>query len=226
MRICSGKFERNKFYHHVRLSKKLRFAAPLLFQASDRNTVDEAWPGDVVGLYDTGNFKIGDSLTEGEKLYFKGIPAFSPELFRRVENLDPFKAKQFDKGLRQLTDEGVAQLFVQQPGNRKVIGTVGELQFDVIQFRMLHEYGAKVRYQALPYLKACWIHAADSEQIDSFFQYRREHHAFDKDGNSVYLADSEWMLQRLQSENPGLEFRFSAEVMVQDGEDNPNGDEG
>ena len=226
MRICSGKFERNKFYHHVRLSKKLRFAAPLLFQASDRNTVDEAWPGDVVGLYDTGNFKIGDSLTEGEKLYFKGIPAFSPELFRRVENLDPFKAKQFDKGLRQLTDEGVAQLFVQQPGNRKIIGTVGELQFDVIQFRMLHEYGAKVRYQALPYLKACWIHAADSEQIDSFFQYRREHHAYDKDGNSVYLADSEWMLQRLQSENPGLEFRFSAEVMVQDGEDNPNGDEG
>ncbi|MEY3247782.1 MAG: hypothetical protein RIT39_1451, partial [Bacteroidota bacterium] len=103
--------------------------------------MDEAWPGDVVGLYDTGNFKIGDSLTEGEKLYFKGIPAFSPELFRRVENLDPFKAKQFDKGLRQLTDEGVAQLFVQQPGNRKIIGTVGELQFDVIQFRMLHEYG-------------------------------------------------------------------------------------
>ena len=226
MRICSGKFERNKFYHHVRLSKKLRFAAPLLFQARDRNTVDEAWPGDVVGLYDTGNFKIGDSLTEGEKLYFKGIPAFSPELFRRVENLDPFKAKQFDKGLRQLTDEGVAQLFVQQPGNRKIIGTVGELQFDVIQFRMLHEYGAKVRYQALPYLKACWIHAADPEQIDSFFQYRREHHAYDKDGNSVYLADSEWMLQRLQSENTGLEFRFSAEVMVQDGEDNPNGDEG
>jgi peptide chain release factor 3 len=169
----------------------------------------------VVGLYDTGNFKIGDSLTEGEQIYFKGIPAFSPELFRRVENLDPFKAKQFDKGLRQLTDEGVAQLFVQQPGNRKIIGTVGELQFDVIQFRMLHEYGANVRYQALPYLKACWIHSADDDKVDAFFQYRREHHAYDKDGNSVYLADSEWMLQRLQAENPDLEFRFSAEIMVQ-----------
>jgi len=215
MRVCSGKFERNKFYHHVRLDKKIRFSTPLLFQASDRNPVDEAWPGDVVGLYDTGNFKIGDSLTEGEHLFFKGIPAFSPELFRRVENLDPFKAKQFEKGLRQLTDEGVAQLFVQQPGHRKIIGTVGELQFDVIQFRLLHEYGAKVQYQNLPYIKACWIHAADPKKIDEFFQYRREHQAYDKDANSVYLADSQWMLQRLQTENTDLEFRFSAEIMLQ-----------
>ncbi len=219
MRVCSGKFERNKFYHHVRLGKKIRFSAPLLFQASDRNTVDEAWPGDVVGLYDTGNFKIGDSLSEGESLFFKGIPAFSPELFRRVENLDPFKSKQFEKGLRQLTDEGVAQLFVQQPGNRKIIGTVGELQFDVIQFRLLHEYGAKVSYQMLPYLKACWIHAQDADTVDKFFQYRREHQAFDKDGHSVYLADSQWMLQRLQSEHPELEFRYSAEIMLQEGGD-------
>jgi peptide chain release factor 3 len=110
--------------------------------ANNKKIVDEAFPGDVVGLYDSGNFKIGDTLSEGELLHFKGIPSFSPEILREVNNLDNFKSKQLDKGVRQLTDEGVAQLFIQQPGNRKIIGTVGELQYEVIKYRLEHEYGA------------------------------------------------------------------------------------
>jgi len=214
MRICSGLFEKNTFYFHPRLKKKYRFSTPIMFQANDRTNVDKAYPGDVVGLYDTGNFKIGDSLTEGGAFFFKGIPAFSPELFRMVENNDPFKAKQFEKGLKQLTDEGVAQLFTQQPGNRKIIGTVGELQFDVIQHRLLHEYGAKVSFRGLPYLKACWIDSEDEAATEAFFRYKKDHLAYDKDERPVYLADSLWMLQRAIDENPKLSFKFSSEIIV------------
>ena len=114
--------------------------------ASAKAVVDEAYPGDVVGLYDTGNFKIGDTLTEGEDLQFQGIPSFSPEIFKELQNNDPMKSKQLEKGIQQLTDEGVAQLFVMNPGNRKIVGTVGELQFEVIQYRLEHEYGAKASF--------------------------------------------------------------------------------
>lgn len=214
MRVCSGVFERNTFYHHPRLGKKFRFSTPIMFQANERNNVDFAYPGDVVGLYDTGNFKIGDSLTEGDSFYFKGIPAFSPELFRMVENKDPFKAKQFEKGLQQLTDEGVAQLFTQQPGNRKIIGTVGELQFDVIQFRLLQEYGAQVSFYSLPYIKACWVRSDDAAALEKFFRYRSDHLAYDKDGVPVYFADSIWMLERAIEDNPKLRFDFASELLV------------
>ena len=101
---------------------------------------------DVIGLYDTGSFKIGDTLNEGEKFMYKGIPSFSPEIFQELENLDPLKSKQLEKGIRQLMDEGVAQLFIQQPGNRKIVGTVGQLQFEVIAYRLEHEYGANCRF--------------------------------------------------------------------------------
>ncbi len=158
MRICSGKFERNKFYHHTRLNKKMRFPSPTSFMANNKKVVDEAFPGDVVGLYDSGNFKIGEiHLPKGESLHFKGIPSFSPEILREVNNLDNFKAKQLDKGVRQLTDEGVAQLFLQQPGNRKIIGTVGELQYEVIKYRLEHEYGAKCNFSSMPFNRAYWI---------------------------------------------------------------------
>src|ERR1043166_6185206 len=142
LRICSGYFERNKYYHHVRLDKELRFSNPTAFMAQQKSVIDEAYPGDVVGLYDAGNFKIGDTLTDGENFNFKGIPNFSPELFRYVTNLDPMKSKQLQKGLEQLTDEGVAQLFTRKVDGRKVIGTVGALQFEVIQHRLRSEYNA------------------------------------------------------------------------------------
>jgi len=210
-RICSGKFERNKFYHHVRLDKKLRFSSPASFMANEKSIVEEAWPGDVIGLYDTGNFKIGDTLTEGERLQYKGIPSFSPEIFKELINKDPFKTKQLDKGIHQLTDEGVAQLFIQHMGNKKVVGTVGELQFEVIQFRLAGEYGASCEFKPLDYYKACWVTSDNKEQLDKFFVVKTSNIAYDKENRPVYFAESRWMLQKAIETYPDIKFHFSSE---------------
>jgi peptide chain release factor 3 len=166
----------------------------------------------VVGLFDTGNFKIGDTLTEGEDFYFTGIPSFSPEIFKEVINRDPMKTKQLEKGLRQLTDEGVAQLFTQFGGNKKIIGCVGELQFEVIQYRLLQEYGARVEFRALPFFKACWISSPASAKLEDFIRFKQANIAEDKDGMLVYLAQSEWFLNTEIANNPSIEFRYSSEI--------------
>lgn len=217
-RVVSGTFERNTFYQHTRLEKKVRFSNPTSFMANEKNVIDTAFPGDVVGLYDTGTFKIGDTLTAGEDLQFKGIPSFSPELFRELINKDPFKAKQLDKGILQLTDEGVAQLFTQQPGNRRIIGTVGELQFEVIQFRLLQEYGAACEFRALSYFKACWFTCEDKQQLTKFMQQKSQHIALDKDNNPVFLADSAWTLRTMKDFFPDIKFHttsaFKLETLI------------
>ena len=168
VKICSGKFERNVYYKHVRHGKQMRFAAPTAFMAQKKSIVDEAYPGDIVGIPDTGNFKIGDTLTGGEDLHFKGLPSFSPEMFKYIENADPMKSKQLDKGINQLMDEGVAQMFTNQFNGRKIIGTVGQLQFEVIQYRLLHEYGAQCRWEPISLYKACWIESDDEEALAAF----------------------------------------------------------
>jgi peptide chain release factor 3 len=211
-RVCSGRFERGKFYQHTRLDKKLRFTNPTSFMANERNVVEDAWPGDVVGLYDTGNFKIGDTLTEGEALHFKGIPSFSPEIFRQVVNKDSFKAKQLAKGIRQLTDEGIAQLFIQQPGNIRIVGTVGELQFEVIQFRLLQEYGARCDFEPRRVYKACWFTSSDSLQLDRFLSLQRSHIALDKDDHLVFLPEGAPALEAAKEMFPNVEFHFTSEL--------------
>ncbi|MFP4690953.1 MAG: peptide chain release factor 3 [Bacteroidales bacterium] len=210
-RIVSGRFERNKFYTHTRLGKQVRFSGPTSFMAGDKSVIEEAFPGDVVGLYDTGTFKIGDTLTEGEEIFFQGIPSFSPEMFRQVVNRTPEKTKQLEKGIRQLTDEGIAQLFVKQPGNIKVIGTVGELQFDVIKFRLLHEYGATCDFQPMNYYKACWITSDDNKALAAFISARGHHIAWDKMERPVFMAESEWMLKTTRQAYPDIEFHFTSE---------------
>lgn len=212
LRVCSGKFERNQFYHHVRLDKNLRFSNPYTFLAREKSVLEDAYPGDVVGLFDTGNFKIGDTLTEGEDFYFTGVPSFSPELFKELINRDPMKTKQLDKGIRQLTDEGVAQLFTQHGGNRKIIGCVGELQFEVIQYRLLNEYGAACTFNTLPFFKACWIKGA-KEAVEQFVRFKQANVVEDKDGNLVYLAQSEWYLNTERQNHPEVEFHFSSEIL-------------
>lgn len=211
MRICSGIFERNKPYFHVRQARDLRFSNPTSFMASKKEIVDEAFPGDVVGLYDSGNFKIGDVLTSGEALHFKGMPNFSPEIFRLVHNADPLKSKQFTKGLDQLMDEGVAQLFTREQDGRKIIGVVGSLQLDVIQYRLEHEYGAKVSYEPMNMHKACWVDAKDTKTLDEFVKRRIRDIARDKDGNLVFLAESPWMLSMAQENHPDIQFYFTNE---------------
>lgn len=211
MRVCSGKFERNTPYLHVRQNRKLKFSNPTSFMAEKKTVVDEAFPGDVVGLYDSGNFKIGDSLTEGESLHFKGIPSFSPEQFRYVNNADPLKAKQLAKGLEQLMDEGVAQLFTREMDGRKIIGTVGALQFDVLQYRLQHEYGASVLYEPVNLYKACWVTCLKEQVMKEFLQRRRRDIAHDKEGKLVFLAESAWQLKTVQENFPDMEFHFTSE---------------
>lgn len=213
-RITSGKFERNKLYFHTRLERKMRFSSPTSFMANEKSLVEEAWPGDVVGLYDTGFFKIGDTLTEGEGLHFKGLPSFSPEIFREVINKDHFKTKQLEKGIRQLTDEGVAQLFLQQPGSRKIIGAVGELQFDVIKFRLLQEYGASSDLYPLNYHKACWLTADDKAALNKFITAKGSAIAYDKDDNPVFFADSAWGLNYAREQYPAISFHFSSDFKL------------
>lgn len=210
LRVCSGKLERNKNYKHVRLDKDVKFSNPYTFLARSKEVVDDAYPGDVVGLFDTGNFKIGDTLTEGEQFMFTGMPSFSPEMFREVVNKDPMKTKQLEKGVSQLTDEGVAQLFTQHGGNRKIIGCVGELQFEVIQYRLLQEYGASVNFVPLAFYKACWI-TGDKKKIEDFVRFKQANIMEDKDGNLVYLAQSEWFLNTERQNNPDIEFHFTSD---------------
>jgi peptide chain release factor 3 len=211
LRICSGTFERNTNYLHVRQGKKMKFSNPTSFMAAKKTVVDEAYPGDVVGLYDSGNFMIGDTLTEGEELHFKGIPRFSPEQFRIVLNADPLKTKQLNKGIDQLMDEGVAQLFIRDYDNAKIIGTVGALQFDVIQYRLEHEYGAMCRYEPLNLHKACWISSDDDEALKEFLQRRKRDLGRDKQGQIVYLAESAWSLKMAQDNHPKVQFHFLSE---------------
>ncbi|MCH2234741.1 MAG: peptide chain release factor 3 [Crocinitomicaceae bacterium] len=214
LRIVSGKFERNKFYEHSRLDKKIKFPNPTSFMAQDKSVIDEAFPGDVVGLYDSGNFKIGDSLTEGTSFAFKGIPSFSPEIFMELENKDPMKSKQLEKGIKQLTDEGVAQLFVQQPGNRKIVGTVGQLQFDVIKYRLQHEYGAKCDFAPRRFFKACWMTSDDKSAIEKFVKAKAAYIAMDKDDNHVFLAETQFLLQMAQQDYPDITFHFTSDFKV------------
>lgn len=211
LRVCSGTFQRNTNYLHVRKDKKIKFSNPTTFMASKKEVVDNAYPGDIVGLYDSGNFKIGDTLTEGESLHFKGIPSFSPEQFKYIENADPMKSKQLAKGIRQLMDEGVAQLFTKNTNNRKIIGTVGQLQFEVLQYRLKHEYGASCRYEPINLYKACWITTENEDKLSEFIRKKANYMAKDKEGRDVYLAESRWMLESAQTDYPELSFHFTSE---------------
>ena len=213
IKIVSGTFKRNAPYLHVRNGKKVKFSSPNAFFAEKKEIVDESFPGDIVGLHDTGNFKIGDTLTEGEILNFKGIPSFSPEHFRYVNNADPMKAKQLFKGLDQLMDEGVAQLFTLDMNGRKIIGTVGALQYEVIQYRLEHEYGAKCTYENIHVHKACWVQAEDvkNDEFKEFKRVKQRYLAKDKQGRLVFLADSAFTIQMTQSKYPTVKLHFTSE---------------
>lgn len=211
LKICSGMFERNKNYLHVPSGKTMKFSSPTAFMAEKKAVIDNAYPGDIVGLHDTGTFKIGDTFTEGEKLKFVGIPSFSPEQFRYIENGDPMKYKQLAKGIDQLMDEGVAQLFTSQLNGRKIIGTVGALQFEVIEYRLEHEYGAKCRWEPISIHKACWIESDDQAKLADFKLRKHTNMAVDKHGRDVFLADTSYALALAQEKYPEIRFHFTSE---------------
>ncbi len=213
VKIVSGTFKRNTNYLHVRQNKTMKFSSPAAFFADKKEVVEESFPGDIVGLHDTGNFRIGDTLTEGEKLNFKGIPSFSPEHFRYINNDDPMKTKQLAKGIDQLMDEGVAQLFTMEINNRKIIGTVGALQYEVIQYRLEHEYSAKCSYEPVHIHKACWVEC-DDEKSEEFLEFKRVKQKFlarDKFGQLVFLADSAFSITMTTDKYPSVKLHSTNE---------------
>lgn len=146
-----------------------------------------------------------------ERIHYRGLPSFSPEMFKYIENTDPMKTKQLNKGIEQLMDEGVAQLFVNQFNGRKIIGTVGQLQFEVIQYRLLHEYGAQCRWEPIHLYKACWIESDDADALEAFKRRKHQFMALDREGRDVFLADSGYVLQMAQSDFPKIRFHFTSE---------------
>jgi peptide chain release factor 3 len=210
VRICSGKFESGMRVHHYRLGKEIRLARAEQLFAQERQTVHEAWAGDVVGLHDPGIFRIGDTLSTGSPpVTFDSVPRFSPEFFARATLLDPLKRKQMQKGIDELAEEGTLQLFF-QPGREKdpILGVVGVLQFDVLAYRLEHEYGAKVALDRMPYSFARWVEGVkDTKELEA----RRVPLAVtDIDGKPVALLRDQWELGRLQRDNEGWKFLETA----------------
>ena len=214
IKIVSGSFKRNRPYLHVRSGKSYKFSSPNTFFAEKKEIINESFPGDIVGVHDSGNFKIGDTFSEGETINYIGIPNFSPEHFKYIVNKDPLKSKQLSKGIDQLMDEGVAQLFVLELNGRKIIGTVGALQFEVIQYRLEHEYGAKCSYENINIYKACWIEKTDMKDEKEFQDFKKLKNKFlakDKRGKLVYLADSKFSLELAQQKYRSLKFHQKSE---------------
>ncbi|MDL1913184.1 MAG: peptide chain release factor 3 [Bergeyella sp.] len=212
VKIVSGLFKRNENYLLVREGKKIKFSAPNAFFANKKEVVEVSYPGDIVGVHDAGNFRIGDTLTSGEILNFKGIPSFSPEHFRYINNSDPLKAKQLAKGIDQLMDEGVAQLFTLEMNNRKIIGTVGALQYEVIQYRLEHEYGARCTYEPVAIYKACWVDGDEkSDEYKEFCRLKQRFLARDKYNQLVFLADSAFTVQMSKEKFPNVKLHTISE---------------
>ena len=213
LRICSGRFERNKICHHVRGNKTFRSANPTAFMAQNRDIIDEAFPGDIVGLHDTGTFKIGDTLSEGETLNFKGIPSFAPQIFRTVLNKDPLKSKQFHKGLDQLAEEGVVQIFSRMYGQTRILGVVGQLQLEVIKYRLKEEYNATCDYEAVDFNTASWITSSDKKVLDEFNSRYAHKVLVDVRGNYVFMAETIWLLNRMKQDFPSIRFYPTSEMV-------------
>ncbi|MBN2618161.1 MAG: peptide chain release factor 3 [Spirochaetales bacterium] len=212
LRICSGVFEKNKQYQLVRTGKTYKSANPTAFMAQDRSIIDKAYPGDIVGLHDTGTLKIGDTLTTGEKFNFVGIPSFAPQIFRSVINTDPLKDKQFKKGLDQLGEEGVVQTFTKMSTKQKLVGVVGALQLEVIKARMEDEYKASCKFEPVDFTTACWIDSEDKESLNKFIAYYDSKMAIDTRGQYIFLAQSKWMLDRILEEHPKIKFYFTSDL--------------
>ncbi len=214
LRVCSGQFERNKMYLHVRSGKTFRTATPTAFMAQNSDIIEEAWPGDIIGIHDTGTFKIGDTVTEGEILNFKGIPNFAPQIFRYIVNTDPLKEKQYHKGLDQLAEEGIVQIFSKphQP-NLRVIGVVGQLQLEVLQYRMEYEYGSKCDYRPINLTIAHWITSDEPKTLHEFIAKHSRRILVDIRGTHIIMSETAWQFEQLKAENLGIRFYSTSEMV-------------
>jgi peptide chain release factor 3 len=214
MRICSGRFHSGMKMHHVRLGKAVKAANALTFMAQDREHVENAWPGDIVGLHNHGTISIGDTFTEGESLQFTGIPHFAPELFRRAQLRDPLKMKALQKGLAQLSEEGATQFFKPLLGNELILGAVGILQFDVVAYRLKNEYGVESTFENINVQTARWVNCEDDKLLADFSRQLQNNLAKDGAGLLVYLAPSRVNLQLTIERWPDIRFAATRETTV------------
>ncbi len=206
MRVCSGKFTRNQKLFHVRSEKEIKITSPLIFQARDRELAEEAYPGDIIGLHDTGKLQIGDTFTEGDRIQYTGIPSFAPELFKKVALKDPLKAKHLDKGLRQLSEEGATQLFLRPATGEKMLGAVGALQFEVVKFRLEDEYNVNADYEGTPFSGVRWLKFVDKKQEDKFRSEYGSNILLDGKDRICYGVKSPWDLKLCMEKNPEVKF--------------------
>ena len=214
MRICSGRYQKGMRFFHVRLGKEMRVADALTFLAADRQHLDEAHAGDIIGLHNHGTINIGDTFTEGERIMFTGIPNFAPEMFRRVVLRDPLRMKALQKGLDQLCEEGATQVFRPLRNNDLILGAVGMLQFDVVAFRLQDEYGVQATWDNVNVYTARWVYGPDAKKLGEFRVKAHEHLAVDHAGALVYLAPSRVNLQLTLERWPDLTFRETREHLA------------
>ncbi len=215
-RICSGKFSKGMSVRHHRLGKDIKLANATIFMAQDRAHVEEAWPGDIIGIHNHGTIRIGDTFTEKEPLHFTGIPNFAPELFRRVRLKDPMKRKQLHKGLIQLAEEGAVQVFRTLLGGDYILGAVGVLQFDVTVERLKNEYRVDAEYTGTDFQVARWINCDDSNLLRDFKRQFEANLAEDGDGCLAYLAPSLWKLNYTMEQWPDIRFHNTREQVHTD----------
>jgi peptide chain release factor 3 len=213
VRLASGHFQRGMKLTHVRSKKPMAISNPVLFLASDRELAEEAWAGDIIGIPNHGQLRIGDALTEGEALRFTGIPSFAPELLQTCRAGDPMKAKHLDKALMQFAEEGAAKVFKPVIGSGFVVGVVGALQFEVLASRIELEYGLPVRFEASQFTSARWV-SGPKEKVEAFIAANGQHMAEDNDGDPVYLTRMQWDIDRVVRDYPDVTLSATKELMV------------
>jgi len=211
MRVCSGKFQRGMKVRHHRIGKDIALANATIFMAQDRANVEEAFPGDIIGIHNHGTIKIGDTFTEREPLKFTGIPNFAPEHFRRVLLKNPLKIKQLHKGLVQLAEEGAVQTFKSLMGSDYILGAVGVLQFDVTMARLKAEYGAEAIYEGVDFAVARWVTCDERRKLEEFKNKHRAGLFIDAEGHLAYLASGDWRLNRTMEQWPEITFHKTRE---------------
>lgn len=211
LRVCSGHYTQGMKLFQVGLKREVKINQALTFMASDREQVTEAWPGDIIGLYNHGTIQIGDTFTTGELLKFTGIPYFAPELFRLVRLKDPLKLKALQKGLKQLSEEGATQLFKPINNNYLILGAVGLLQFDVVAYRLKNEYNVDCVYETVSVVTARWIYCSDEKKLTEFKNKASDHLALDGSDQLTYLAPTRVNLNLMMERWPDIEFRTTRE---------------
>jgi len=213
VRLASGHFERGMKLHHVRSKKPMSITNPVLFLAADRELAEEAWAGDIIGIPNHGQLRIGDTLTEGEELRVTGIPSFAPELLQSVRAMDPMKSKHLEKALMQFAEEGAAKVFKPMIGSGYIVGVVGALQFEVLASRIEQEYGLPVRFEQSQFTSARWI-TGPKANVEKFVGANKGHIAYDNDGDLVFLTRLQWDIDRIERDHPELKLTATKEMMV------------